>query len=526
MTEIDRRDENDSEQKRRYTEWWADQAEDLGARWFRPGSRFDDDWSVPEGRRFSDIDRSLYGPAYAGGGNEPNLEGIWSNLNRHFIDQLALGGAGAAAILAVVNNTPIGDLWDRHPALAELKFLTDNHGYVSANDDVFELTEHGRKFIGMVDHLIDHVPLSLFGGLGTVLSIAVTAYETYETFKLGENLTIDEWGCLTLDFITDSGESLVDQGLETFDAFSAVVESIGLIISNPTNEGVFENEDGYYFDKPNGAVANSPDGARIDVTNSSTESSVEITLPREPEFYPETPPELPNISPARELIERLHPDTDTPIEFPNFSINLDMLSGADGLPTLRLRTRLEHAGDRTHNGAERNRLRKDRKEFGARAYVSALHWVNNSFGRVTEVLDLYNILKWHVYVERNKLLPLWLTEGAPQGQSRSGFRKDWIPLAYVPVGDLPATFNGIMDGDVNFSLYDVEGMMMSVLIEQATDLAIALGSKTERAAIEKTFGKGRGQGPLQYGNFSTWANRFNKLLEAAEEGEYEQCKQE
>ena len=435
-------------------------------------------------------------------------------------------------MLALVAKTPIQELHKLHPMLAEWKFLTEDHGFVSVNDGNYDLTDDGKRFVSQLDHLADHLPLHVLisGGIGTLIGALITAWNTYETYKLGENLTLEEWGCVTYDFITDNVNQVSEQAEDALDALGAIVRSINEEIDNLTNNGVATNERGdAEFTTNHKTIANSPDGARIRVRGDETTKDIEIQLPRPPEFYPETPPEFPDIAPIRELIEWTNPKFDTDVEIPPYSVDFsfDLRNSSipsdknNKLPTLNVRTRLSHQGDRDFADREGHRRRKDKKEFGARAYVSALSWINRTWGAVTEVLDFYNILKYHVYVERTDRYHLWETESGVG--RRSGFRGNFIPLGFVPLDELSGTFDGIVHGDVKFYIKDVPNMMLSLLVEQAVDLAVALGSQAERKAIENVLGKGRGQGPLQYGNLSTWANRLNKLLEAAEKGEYKQC---
>jgi hypothetical protein len=242
MNEIDRRDPvedsgEESKKYKNYREWWNEQAEDLGERWHRPGNRLDDDWSVPEGVRNSPIDRDAYGPNFAGGGYDPNsyvlrgaaFEAVWNKLT-----------TGDVAMLALVAKTPIQELHKLHPMLAEWKFLTEDHGFVSVNDGNYDLTDDGKRFVSQLDHLADHLPLHVLisGGIGTLIGALITAWNTYETYKLGENLTLEEWGCVTYDFITDNVNQVSEQAEDALDALGAIVRSINEEIDNLTNNGV------------------------------------------------------------------------------------------------------------------------------------------------------------------------------------------------------------------------------------------------------------------------------------------------
>ena len=82
----DRRDDVNQEDNRgkTYTEWLEEQNwDDIGERWWRPGADTGYDWTIPDGRKYSPIDRSRFGPVFHAGGSAPNAD--TGDFARHYI---------------------------------------------------------------------------------------------------------------------------------------------------------------------------------------------------------------------------------------------------------------------------------------------------------------------------------------------------------------------------------------------------------------------------------------------------------
>ena len=146
------------------------------------------DWTIPHGVKFSLIDRDAYGPNQAGSGKYPDIERTFNDQIYEIQTRFLNGDSALIAALAAV---PMKDL---HPELRPLKYLTDRF---AANDPIFELDSDGKKFLSILEHLLGEGGGFVLGRLAGLIGIVFTAYEAYETWKMGENLSLEEWTCLT-----------------------------------------------------------------------------------------------------------------------------------------------------------------------------------------------------------------------------------------------------------------------------------------------------------------------------------------
>jgi len=307
-------------------------------------------------------------------------------------------------------------------------------------------------------------------------------------------------------------------------------------INDPTHKDLVETPDGWEFTTPAIPVpVKVPSGGtlyadstadsksitwvpgKIDIVEYPEEAPLELPL-RVPSWVEtDFPDEIPR-KPFEDLLDFIDPEDDIDIDIPLTRVQvdaLDMVGSEKGSktdvnvnPGLRLSINL---GTQRQNRDEPFKRRKDNKWFGGGAYVKMLWVVNSTWGKASELMDMWNIARKNIYVSQLDL-PMNLQQGLryflSDGRSQPGF------FDYIPIGNLPLSWQGepfmeqvlegMIDGSINFSV-DFEQLFVDAATEQLMDMYIGRATKAERALINKIFGKGS---PLDYGNVSTWLERL------------------
>ena len=519
--ELDLRDEVPEE-----SDWWTNLLTDWQAwqlekgldfiadkeRWDLFNREAGVDWTTPSS---GVIDRDRFGPSYPGGGNEPNLEGLTAHNQKILLDRFLSGdehiytyltGASAATL-------PI--------ALQPLKLLADSIW----DPDGKTFTVDGKKLMQRVGHVMKHA-----GGqlpyIGAAVTIVLTAESVYETYAMGSNLTGDEWACLTADFFSDVGESFA---ADIMTGVTALVNAIGDYMADPTNVDLVQTDTGAEFVTPAIPVSvNSDDGFTIDAHANDSVKSItagvsSTAVATAGDDAPPIPPVGPVWYPGADiddgfdsLLNTTFPvdsiDMDIPLTTVTISVH-DMPSvGAGTTPVITYQQAI--AGEYANN-LEPYTSRKDKKLFGGNLYVKGLLLANATFGKATEVLDFWNLVRYNTYISVSDLphtlgtgLAYFLSDG------KNDYRMyDYIRLGFLPLGMVEEVLEGIIDGEIDFGV-DWERFTSDFAKEQAMDFAIGKASSLERAAIQKIFGNGT---ILDFGNISTWAGRLDSLIKYAQE---------
>ena len=178
--------------------------------------------------------------------------------------------------------------------------------------------------------MLKHFGVKSIPGLGTAIGIVWIAWESYETYKMVENMTLDEFTCVTGDFI-------VDYGAGAFQFINGLITTAQEAISNPSHSDLVENEDGWEFTTPAIPVpVRVPNGT---VFADSTADNKSITfVPGRIDIteYPEQPLELPlrepswvqtefpvEESPFDKLVGYIDPLDDIDIDIPSTRVQVD-----------------------------------------------------------------------------------------------------------------------------------------------------------------------------------------------------------
>lgn len=158
-------------------------------------------------------------------------------------------------------------------------------------------------------------------------------------------------------------------------------------------------------------------------------------------------------------------------------------------------------------------LQHDVKVRTAAPYLAALRFVNQTFGKATEVLDFYNAFRWNLRIAPVKEPIVVYPRSVRDRDSyyrvtiRSPQRLGELPMnAQVEVLKRIA----LNDPNVNWQL-DIDGMLKSVLQQEIEDLFYAAATKAERTAMTG-LNAGLSAGPLDAGNISTWVRRSHGWL--------------
>ena len=291
-------------------------------------ARFDNEdifsgWAdLPEGI----IDRNRFGPNYPGGGNEPNISALVRYEQERIVDRfLNLDTAMIAGLAAI----PL----ERVPS--ELRPLKEVITRFAANDP--DWNGDGKKFVNQVKHLLSHYGVKSIPGLGSAIGIVWLAWESYETYKLVENMTLDEFVCVTGDFVLDYGSA-------AWTVLNGLINTMMEAISDPTHKDLVETPDGWEFTTPAIPVpVTVPSGGKlyadstphsksitwvpgkIDIIEYPEEAPLELPL-RVPSWVPtDTPIEQPPRRPFDDLLDWIDPEDDIDIEIPLTRIQVDGL---------------------------------------------------------------------------------------------------------------------------------------------------------------------------------------------------------
>jgi hypothetical protein len=152
---------------------------------------------------------------------------------------------------------------------------------------------------------------------------------------------------------------------------------------------------------------------------------------------------------------------------------------------------------------EQNTLRHDRKPAGM-WYLAGLRFVNKTWGKVSELLDFYNVFTQNVTLPEMEIK-------LPSGEViyvKAGQKLSELPRAYqnmVLRVMLQQQVDGIPGSDFTI---DFEQLIMDTFLMESLDLAVGQMMRTERDIIEQS---GIG-GLLDYGNATTWVKRLNRYI--------------
>lgn len=209
-------------------------------------------------------------------------------------------------------------------------------------------------------------------------------------------------------------------------------------------------------------------------------------------------------SPGEIFLPRNDPDyrpTGVPIAVPNLrpGTGLDIIPPVKLSlhPGLKLKLRVGESIKETLK--EENTKRKDLKPKGM-WYLVALRFVNRTWGTLTELDDFSIILQDNLIFTEDTVVCI---AGGTCIVMKAGQRIGDTPLNYKAqaISQVAADLDGI-----NFTW---EHFIIDFFKNELQDRAIGMASNAERALINQADLRGI----LDYGNLTTWYNRFKKIAE-------------
>lgn len=213
------------------------------------------------------------------------------------------------------------------------------------------------------------------------------------------------------------------------------------------------------------------------------------------------PVELPEVDPFPHWIDDLNPDVlewpvydpftnpnlgDNPLDdyLPGISVSTNFAPDADINPQLHLKTAI----DTVFSQIEENTLRskKEAKPVSAQLYVSLLHFVNQTYGRITEIDDFAQAI----------MHGLKLRDG-------------------TSIADLPASER--YEALKNVESIDFDKAVIALAQETVVDIIYGSLMTFERGLIRNAdrLGVNPFKTITNFGNVSTWIGRINRLTDGA-----------
>lgn len=183
-----------------------------------------------------------------------------------------------------------------------------------------------------------------------------------------------------------------------------------------------------------------------------------------------------------------------PVAMPQTSLSLD--------PNLATQLKFKIRVNPRQQG-ETNRRRIDKKSKSAMAYLAALKFINQTWGRITEIDDFVTAATSNLIYEKSTTI---CTENGCIVVRPGQDLKD-LPLEYR----VQAVQNMILETNPGVTM-DWEGFMFDYAKMQATDVIIGLLVSGERKLIDKYKLRDKTAGLTDYGNISTWYNRLQKAI--------------
>ena len=188
---------------------------------------------------------------------------------------------------------------------------------------------------------------------------------------------------------------------------------------------------------------------------------------------------------------------------------------------LQTRTAVLEAVTGQQAGQSSRTLKKDKKNPFARMYVAMLGITNMTFGNLTEVLDFINAFADNVYLPTMQLSVL--AHRGPNGKQIKGYTieiQSGQTLSSLPLKAQVTILRSWMLNPptnqmtrINRQLQrnirvDWQGFAIDYMMNQLSDSMIGLTSRFERNLIKAT----GLHGPLDFGNVTTWLNRYERLV--------------